>query len=51
MGAGCYPRRILAAGIFNEDFEASAPGFAAKVAARLRDIREDGMEKALQKLL
>ena len=42
---------ILAAGIFNEDFEASAPGFAAKVAARLRDIREDGMEKALQKLL
>lgn len=44
-------REILAAGIFNEDFEASAPGFAAKVAARLRDIREDGMEKALQKLL
>lgn len=42
---------ILGAGIFNEDFEASAPGFVAKVAVRLRDIREEGMEKALQKLL
>lgn len=44
-------RDILSAGIFGEDFEALAPGFTAMVAARLRDIREEGMENALQKLL
>lgn len=43
--------KILAAGIFNEDFEVLAPGFAAMAAARLRDIRKDGMEIALQMLL
>ena len=44
-------RAILGSGIFIDDFESMAPGFAAKTAAYLDDIHTLGMEKALDKFL
>ena len=43
--------KILASGIFIEDFEASVPGFGARVAEYLGQIRRDGMQVALDKFM
>lgn len=39
--------RILGSGIFIADFEAEVPGLTQRVAARLADIRRNGMQQAL----
>lgn len=44
-------RRILDSDIFIEDFEAAVPGFSARVAEYLADIRTRGMESALRSFL
>lgn len=44
-------RAVVAGGIFNADFEHDVPGFSAKVAAFLMDIRRNGMRGALENFL
>ncbi len=44
-------RDILDSDIFIEDFEATVPGFTAKVVGYLEDIRKHGMEVALKTFL
>ena len=44
-------RAIVESGIFIENFEQLVPGFSAKVAEYLKDIRTAGMEAALTKFL
>ena len=44
-------KTIVSGGIFNADFEHDVPGFSAKVAGFLTDIRRNGMRGALENFL
>lgn len=44
-------KTIVAGGIFNADFEHDVPGFSAKVAGYLEEIRRNGMRTALENFL
>ena len=44
-------KAIVSDGIFNVDFEHDVPGFSAKVAGFLEEIRRNGMRGALENFL